>query len=107
MLNALLMYLLHRTSTVIEVLGKDSSYQTVTTLDGTGSTSAELNIFTSKTIFTDGFSAKNDLEPIMRCLKIADLVFGDVSFGVALLVLLVFDVVTLVAIQPLLRRRFA
>ena len=33
--------------------------------------------------------------------------FGDVSFGVALLVLLVFDVVTLVAIQPLLRRRFA
>ena len=33
--------------------------------------------------------------------------FGDVSFGVALLVLLVFDIVTLVAIQPLLRRRFA
>ncbi|NES07291.1 MAG: ABC transporter permease [Okeania sp. SIO2F4] len=33
--------------------------------------------------------------------------FGDISFGAALLVLLVFDVVTLVAIQPLLRRRFA
>ena len=33
--------------------------------------------------------------------------FGDISFGVALLVLLVFDIVTLVAIQPLLRRRFA
>ncbi len=33
--------------------------------------------------------------------------FGDISFGVALLVLLVFDFVTLVAIQPLLRRRFA
>lgn len=33
--------------------------------------------------------------------------FGDVSFGAALLVLLVFDIVTLVAIQPLLRRRFA
>ena len=33
--------------------------------------------------------------------------FGDISFGVALLVLLVFDLVTLVAIQPLLRRRFA
>ncbi|RQH20364.1 ABC transporter permease [Okeania hirsuta] len=33
--------------------------------------------------------------------------FADISFGTALLVLLVFDVVTLVAIQPLLRRRFA
>ncbi|MGD1717431.1 ABC transporter permease [Dapis sp. BLCC M172] len=33
--------------------------------------------------------------------------FGDISFGAALLVLLVFDIVTLVAIQPLLRRRFA
>lgn len=33
--------------------------------------------------------------------------FADISFGVALLVLLVFDIVTLVAIQPLLRRRFA
>ncbi|MCL2928138.1 MAG: ABC transporter permease [Trichodesmium sp. St16_bin4-tuft] len=33
--------------------------------------------------------------------------FGDISFGIALLVLLVFDIVTLVAIQPLLRRRFA
>ena len=33
--------------------------------------------------------------------------FGDISFGVALLVLLVFDIVTLTAIQPLLRRRFA
>lgn len=33
--------------------------------------------------------------------------FGDVTFGGALLVLLVFDVVALVAIQPLLRRSFA
>lgn len=33
--------------------------------------------------------------------------FGDISFGAALLVLLVFDIVTLTAIQPLLRRRFA
>ncbi|NEP80693.1 MAG: ABC transporter permease [Okeania sp. SIO3B3] len=33
--------------------------------------------------------------------------FADISFGTALLVLLVFDIVTLVAIQPLLRRRFA
>ncbi|MGB3509267.1 MAG: ABC transporter permease [Microcoleaceae cyanobacterium] len=33
--------------------------------------------------------------------------FADISFGAALLVLLVFDVVSLVAIQPLLRRRFA
>ncbi|MGK7921983.1 MAG: ABC transporter permease [Trichodesmium sp.] len=33
--------------------------------------------------------------------------FGNISFGVALLVLLVFDIVTLTAIQPLLRRRFA
>ncbi|GGA29459.1 ABC transporter permease [Okeania sp. KiyG1] len=33
--------------------------------------------------------------------------FADISFGAALLVLLVFDIVTLVAIQPLLRRRFA
>ncbi|MEM1170258.1 MAG: ABC transporter permease [Cyanobacteria bacterium P01_H01_bin.35] len=33
--------------------------------------------------------------------------FADISFGMALLVLLVFDIVTLVAIQPLLRRRFA
>ncbi|MDJ0556321.1 MAG: ABC transporter permease [Microcoleaceae cyanobacterium MO_207.B10] len=33
--------------------------------------------------------------------------FADISFGAALLVLLVFDVITLVAIQPLLRRRFA
>lgn len=33
--------------------------------------------------------------------------FANISFGTALLVLLVFDVVTLVAIQPLLRRRFA
>lgn len=33
--------------------------------------------------------------------------FGDISFGAALLVLLVFDIVTLLAIQPLLRRRFA
>ncbi len=33
--------------------------------------------------------------------------FADISFGLALLVLLVFDIVILVAIQPLLRRRFA
>lgn len=33
--------------------------------------------------------------------------FADISFGAALLVLLVFDILTLVAIQPLLRRRFA
>lgn len=33
--------------------------------------------------------------------------FGDVTFGGALLVLLMFDLVALVAIQPLLRRSFA
>ena len=33
--------------------------------------------------------------------------FGDVTFGGALLVLLVFDLVALIAIQPLLRRSFA
>jgi len=33
--------------------------------------------------------------------------WGNVNFGSALLVLLAFDVAVLLAIQPLLRRRFA
>jgi ABC-2 type transport system permease protein len=33
--------------------------------------------------------------------------FGEVTFGAALLVLLVFDAVALTLVQPLLRRRMA